>query len=327
MTSSAALRAPAARSAGPARLPASRLPATWLLVAAVAVANTLLLFRHSLLSGFAQISGDPWDGRIALSLFEHWHRVLTLQSPWRSPLFFHPAADALGYSDAFFLHGVIYSLGRAAGLDQYVSYELVAVAFKLIGFFGFYGLARRLLRVRTGWALVGASVFFQLNATALQLNHQQLLVLAVFPSLVELAVAFALALAAGRRLRALGLGLAAAALGAACLMSGLYMSWYLSLFAAAVAVLYALLAPRQAIAGLRRAAAAAIAGGWVVPVLLACAACCCCPRSRPTCRRPAKPACTASPRSGTMPERRSTSSTSAPATGCGAACSTPLPCG
>ena len=34
---------------------------------------------------------------------------------WRTPAFFHPEPVSLGYTDAFFLHGAIYSLWRLLG--------------------------------------------------------------------------------------------------------------------------------------------------------------------------------------------------------------------
>jgi hypothetical protein len=253
--------------------PAVRAAVTCLAVGVVAVANTLLFFRHSLLTGFAQVSADIWDGRTILAIYEHWYRVLTLQEHWRSPLYYFPVPDALGYTDAFFLHGVIYSVARALGFGMLVSDELVSIAFKLIGFAGFYRLAHRLLRVRVAWALLGASVFYQLNATAVHLGHPQLLVLNLFPGMIELAVCFAVSLAAGRRPAAFAAGCAALAVGAACTMSGLYMSWFLALFGCATALAYLLLAPAPALARLGSAAVRlAVRGGWVVPALLAVAA-------------------------------------------------------
>jgi hypothetical protein len=241
-----------------------------LVIVLAAAANTVLFFRYSVLTGFAEISGDRWDGRYILAIHEHWYHVWSLEAPWRRANFYHPAPDSLGYTDGFALHGAIYSLWRALGLDWYASSELTAIGFKLIGFIGFYRLATRLLRVRPAWALLGASLFFQLNATSVHATHSQFLVLNLFPLLLEAVIAFARALAEGERNRAFLAGLAGAALYALSLLSGFYMSWYLFLFVVTATLIWLVRRPIAAARALRGAAVIAIRGRWVLPTLAAC---------------------------------------------------------
>ena len=113
---------------------------TQALLLAVACLNILLFFRHSILSGFAQISADQWDGRLLLAVLDHWRHAWRLEVHWRSPIYFYPAAGAIGYSDAFFVHGALYSLFRSLGANWFAAYELVNITLKLIGFYAFFHL-------------------------------------------------------------------------------------------------------------------------------------------------------------------------------------------
>lgn len=244
--------------------------ASWLVVALVAAANTLLFFRYSIFSGFAEISGDMWDGRYILSIHEHWHHVWSLQAHWRTAAFYYPIRDSLGYTDGFALHGAIYSVWRALGLDWYVSSELTAIAFKLIGFVGFYRLATRVLSIRPAWALLGASIFFQLNSTSVHVTHAQFFVINLIPWIIEAAIACARSLAAGRRHRAFLAGLGASALYAVSLLSGFYMSWYFFLLAVTATLIWLLRRPVVAARSISHIAGVAWKNGWVLPALAGC---------------------------------------------------------
>ena len=62
------------------------------------------------MSGFRRLGGDSGDTRLATLLHEHWLKVASGDASWRTPNFFHPVADTLGYSDTFVLDLVLYAL-------------------------------------------------------------------------------------------------------------------------------------------------------------------------------------------------------------------------
>jgi hypothetical protein len=90
----------------------------------------------------------------------------------------------------------------SARTGLFAAYDLTNIVIKLVGFFSFFYLARQILKVRFAYALLGASIFFQLNSTAEQLFHSQLLTLSFVP--LQLALVYhivqALLHRSGRRL-------------------------------------------------------------------------------------------------------------------------------
>src|SRR6266566_8963304 len=86
------------------------------IAAALFATGFALVFRSWLLSGFDAAFGDDEDGYLALALIEHWRHVFSGAAHWRDPIFFFPQRGALGYTDAFFLFGVIYAPLRFAGV-------------------------------------------------------------------------------------------------------------------------------------------------------------------------------------------------------------------
>jgi hypothetical protein len=227
------------------RLSATPVARVTLLLLAAGL-NTLLFFRETIFAGFARVDADQWDGRLMTANLEHWRHVWLLEAHWRSPIFFHPTPGVLGYSDAYVLSGTFYAAFRALGADWFVSYELVDIAFKLIGFFSFFHLCHNVLGVRLGYAILGASLFFQLHSTAQQLGHGQLLSVGLAPLQLMLLYRFFAALAEASQRRVFLLGAASLALYAAWAMTGFYMAWYFVLYATCVALVY------LAIAGPRR---------------------------------------------------------------------------
>jgi len=220
--------------------------ARFALIVAVGLANLLLFFRHSIFSGFEQISGDQWDGRLQLAILEHWHHVWMLQANWRSPIFFHPLPGALGYNDGYFLYGAVYSLARALGSDWFMAYELVPMAVKLTGYGAFIYLARCILRIRLPYALLGATIFFQLASTAVHLGHDQLLTVAFVPLMLIFLYRFTTGLLAGSMREMLIFGTATVVFYAAWLMTAFYMAWFFALFAVTATFLYLLIAGSEA---------------------------------------------------------------------------------
>ncbi len=70
-------------------------------------------FRGWLFENGDGIWGDQGDARLLIAWLEHWHRWFTgAEADWRSPPFFFPERNVLGFSDAYFLYAVPYSLSR-----------------------------------------------------------------------------------------------------------------------------------------------------------------------------------------------------------------------
>ena len=219
------------------------------LILVTAVFNELLFFRHSVFGGFDRISADLWDGRLMMANLEHWHRVWMGDANWQNPIFFYPIRGVLGYNDGLLFYGAIYSLFRTAGADWFAAYELVNMTIKLIGFLAFFALVRHLLRVRLHYALLGSSIFFQLNSTAAHLGHSQLLSVAFVPLMLILLYSLVMATTLGEKGKIWFFALAGIVTYEIWLMSSFYMAWFFFLFLTISAVLFAM---RAGPASLRR---------------------------------------------------------------------------
>src|ERR1700736_6119622 len=99
----------------------------WLAGALFAV-GYVLVFRGWLWSGFDGAFGGKEDGYIAISFIEHWHHVFTGAAHWTDPIFFYPQRGTLGYTDAFFLLGLLHAPLRMLGADPFTAYMLVMTA-------------------------------------------------------------------------------------------------------------------------------------------------------------------------------------------------------
>ena len=227
----------------------------FLAIAVVGLLNILLFFRHSIFSGFEQISGDALDGRLQIAILEHWHHVFMLQASWRNPIFFYPHRGVLGYNDAYFLYGAVYSFWRLLGAGWFTAYELVAITVKAVGYISFVYLCRNVLNVRLYLAILGGSLFCQLSSTETQLNHSQLLTVCFVPLLLILLCHFLNGFSPKRRRQILVFGTLAIVFYGAWLMTAFYMAWFFALFAATAAVFYFLTCGADARWGLFRAAA------------------------------------------------------------------------
>ena len=54
-------------------------------------------------------TGDFANSLIQAARLEHWFGVFRGTYHWRDPTFFYPEKNVLGYNDAYFLYGVLYS--------------------------------------------------------------------------------------------------------------------------------------------------------------------------------------------------------------------------
>jgi hypothetical protein len=157
----------------------------WITVALFA-AGFALVFRRWLFSGFDAAFGDDEDGYLALALVEHWRHVFAGVVHWTDPIFFFPQHGALGYTDAFFLFGVVHAPLRLAGVDPFTALMLVMAGTSAIGFFGFRRLAVRHFEIPPACAAVGAFLFAFANMDAVKLIHIQAYGAMLLPSISSL---------------------------------------------------------------------------------------------------------------------------------------------
>jgi hypothetical protein len=159
----------------------------WLAFALFAT-GFMLVFRGWLFSGFDGAFGDKEDGYIAISFIEHWHHVFTGAAHWTDPIFFYPERGTLGYTDAFFLLGLLHAPLRMLGVDTFTAYMLVMATLATAGFFGFRRLAMRHFGLPAGYAAIGAFLFAFSNVDAVKLIHVQTYCAMLLPGLCDLAL-------------------------------------------------------------------------------------------------------------------------------------------
>jgi len=94
------------------------------------------------------IVGDMADGRLILSIHEHWYRFLMGKEGFFQLGFYYPAENILGYSDTFLLGGIVHSIFRFAGFDLFLSFQFTQI---LTCIAGFYGLLYWLNQYRKIW--------------------------------------------------------------------------------------------------------------------------------------------------------------------------------
>lgn len=246
-----------------------------LLPFALFAAGYAVLFRRWLFTGFDDIFGDEEDGEILLALVEHWRRVLSGLAHWSDPIFFYPQRGVLGYSDAYFLYGVVHAPLRLLGIDTFTAFMVLMSLLAVAGYFGFYTLARRHFAIPPPWAAVGATIFAFANMNAVKLVQAQSYCAMLLPVLCLLVLN---AWNAARPSRAAVLAGAAGLLHALIFFTAFQTAWFFTL----LLILFAVLAPavlgvapcmalvRDAL-GVRRLVPLAYAAGFtvgIVPFLL-----------------------------------------------------------
>lgn len=108
------------------------------------------------------IPGDRGDGRLNLYFLEYGYGWLCGDPAhanfWNAP-FFYPAANTMAYSDVLLGIAPLYWLGRMGGLDEFASLQLLYPALYLLNFGAMYWLLRKVCRLSSLGAAVGALVF------------------------------------------------------------------------------------------------------------------------------------------------------------------------
>ncbi|HKD25690.1 MAG TPA: hypothetical protein VKC66_07210 [Xanthobacteraceae bacterium] len=195
------------------------------IAAALFAAGFALVFRSWLFSGFDAAFGDDEDGYLALALIEHWRHVFSGAVHWTDPIFFFPHHGVLGYTDAFFLFGVVHAPLRLAGVDPFTALMLVMAGFSAIGFFGFRRLAARHFAIPPAYAAVGAFLFAFANMDAVKLIHIQAYGAMLLPSLCDLVLS-----GWNSKRRGAVLGGAAGLLYSALFLTAFQTAWFFGFF-------------------------------------------------------------------------------------------------
>jgi hypothetical protein len=199
---------------------------TWLV-------GALVTFRASVFHGFGPIVGNRGDGRLLGLLHEHWLDVVRGRAAWRTPTFFHPMSNTLGYSDTMVLNEVFYAPLRAVGFDRYAALQLTMILLTLVGFVGWYLVGTRLVAAPRSLVLALALVAVFANSLYVQLLHMQMLSIHWVPWLVLL---IARVWRADRLREQLPAAAAAGALFGLLLWSTYYIAWFAAFVGGLIAV-------------------------------------------------------------------------------------------
>lgn len=153
----------------------------WMLASILAVVIGLLIISGpQLYNGVPFVTGDIWDGRIMISLLEHWWNVVRgLENPVR-PIYFHPFKTTLAYNDGNLLSGLVYSVPRALGADPFLSYEIMNWTVRAAGGLGMVALARS-AGLRPGYAFAAAVLLMISSNMVFRMSHAQLLFVGLTP--------------------------------------------------------------------------------------------------------------------------------------------------
>lgn len=153
----------------------------WALASALAVAaGFLIVSGDQIRSGVQFVTGDVWDGRIMISLLEHWWNVVRgLENPL-TPVYFHPFTTTLAYNDGNLISGLIYSVPRALGADPFLSYEITNWIIRGAGGLGMIALGRA-LGLGPLYAMAAAILFMISSNLVFRMSHAQLLFVGLAP--------------------------------------------------------------------------------------------------------------------------------------------------
>jgi hypothetical protein len=211
------------------------------IAAALFATGFALVFRSWLFSVFDGAFGDEEDGYLALALIEHWRHVFSGEAHWTDPIFFFPQHGVLGYTDAFFLFGVIGVPLRLAGVDAFIALMLVMTGAAVVGFFGFRRLAVRHFGIPPAYAAIGAFLFAFANMDAVKLIHIQAYAAMLLPSLCDLILS-------GWKSKRHGavFGGAAGLLYAALFLTGFQTAWFFGCFMLLLVLLHPLICGLEA---------------------------------------------------------------------------------
>ncbi len=137
-------------------------------------------------SRFLKVPGDIGDERFGVFVLNHWFNVLRFKEPFFRLNFFYPVKDAMGFSDGFFLLGVVYSVFRFFGLDYFTSLQMLYIFMTSLGYLAGFLVLRKILKLNYFFGIFGAVLLVSLNAIQNQFGHIQLLSFYFYPALALL---------------------------------------------------------------------------------------------------------------------------------------------
>lgn len=162
----------------------------WWVVGAVAsgIVATVYLYRDFFFTGFARLQGEPADGVLTLAISRHWPLLGTSGRSWNDLGTFYPTPNTLGYSDTFFLNGLLEFPLKLIGVNSIMWLQITLIVFTLVG----YGCAVALLRVgpRMPWflAITISVVALFGNGIYIASKHPQLVAFQLLPVVALLAL-------------------------------------------------------------------------------------------------------------------------------------------
>jgi hypothetical protein len=208
------------------------------------------IYRPFLAHGL--ISGDIYDAYIQIAILQNWSNCFSGLGHCFSPAYFYPLDGVLGYNDGYLISGTLFHVFRLLGIDALLSYELVYVTVRLIGYLAVIALGVRYLKLPT-WAAIAAAWLSLVSINLLnQVEHTQFIYGALLPVALLLLVAaldrivrLDVAPDAGSGWQAAGLILILGALCAAWSITAFYSLFYFLYFTLLLVAAYAALRWQQ----------------------------------------------------------------------------------
>jgi len=193
-----------------------------------AVFACINLFFWYLIDGFRVIPVDMLDGRLIVAIHEHWYQVFSGRVGWKDIPQFWPLEGTLGFSDAFFLTSIPYSIARGLGADLYFSFMVMLLGIALIGYFSCYRLFATLFKFPKILSIFLSYLFLNTSLThnAIAHSHPQLLIIWLLPLLIL----FLHAAFYGTGLLSMLLSVVSGLWLGLLFLTGYYISWYFIFF-------------------------------------------------------------------------------------------------
>jgi hypothetical protein len=204
-----------------------------MIVILAAIAASAVYFRAPVLSGFDALPCDKWDGSLIFGIVDHWRLVFSGERGWQNLQMFWPASHTIGYSDTFFIPGVLYAMLCKCGVDPYYAFTAVFMTLAACGFVLMHLLLRRFLRLPFALSLAVAFLFVNLSPIALAGTHLQLTFAWLLPGLLILALKTA---ENGRRASLWAAAFAAAL--ALMFFTAFYVPWFFTFYLCILAAVW-----------------------------------------------------------------------------------------
>jgi hypothetical protein len=208
----------------------------WVITATAYALALACVSRTQIGNGFTVLISDAADGMIQTSIMQHWYNVFSGLERWNTVAYFYPYQSTLGYNDAYFLSGLIFSGYHLFGIDPFLASELTSDTIRAVGFAAFVLFAREVLSFEFLWAVFGAFIFTISCNIYNQSGHAQLLTICFAPLLAWLLWRSLQASTANGttppqiNMPATLWGMAAAVLYDGWLLTGFYMAWFTTFF-------------------------------------------------------------------------------------------------